>query len=169
MIFSFGPISKIIDWHDLQSVKQFIEEYPGYDVTMSQEDIDSIHNFIRIDVEFLQIRWGLLLYIETYKHIKTEYYIRDLVMLYSLEEEEYNIFDDDPAKCEPITNLFRESGVYPLTDVEVEIIKRSTFQFDPEFNRYIEHLDENSKYIIRNKRIDRKWKLFSMRQARVEF
>lgn len=165
MIFRFGPNELKCHIYDKEFIKQFIEKYPDYTVEISQEEASDINDALGYDDEYLQDRWGLLMYIEVNKNVDRDTLIERLKDLYSLQEEEFDILDTDKAKCYPITNLFQESGVYPLTDIEVGIIEASTFNFDTSFNQYIEHISEQSKKIIRGKVIDRKWKLNSMRHV----
>lgn len=136
--------------YDSGNIKQVIELYQEYHIVFTTEEEEDLQALLGSDDEdLLQNRWNLLVYLE----FKSGKYLpeSDIIDLYSLEEGEYDLYDNS----EPIIDLFEESKVFRLTSFELDMLKKSTFEFDNKYIDRLDHANPDIREIIISKRIPR--------------
>ena len=146
-----GQHEAYIGMYDSGDIKDFIEFHGDFDVELTEQEMDDIHSMFHDsdpDDDIIQNRWMLLLYIKVVGRIGFQAIRDDILNYYSLEEEEYDITDNNPAKCHIIHDLFTESSVYKLTRDELWILENAIYQYDQSYDQYLAHVQDEE--ILRN-------------------
>lgn len=139
-----------VDLYRPDITKQVIESYQEYTIIFASHEEEDLSTLVGSDdQDLLQNRWNLLVYLEfmSGKDIPEG----DIIELYSLEEGEYDMYENS----EPIVDLLEESKVFRLTPFELNMLKKSTFDFDNKYIDLLNHADPETREIIMSKSIPR--------------
>lgn len=144
-----------VELYKTSEIKIAITELRTYEIRFTNKELHDLETLLESDDnDALQNRWNLLVYAEFCKQrgIPVE---DELVNLYSLEEGEYELYEECPCGSEPIFGLFEESTDVPLTEFELEILERSVFEFAGVSDAGLANANTQTRGIIMNKKIPR--------------
>jgi len=145
----------VVPLYGVNEIKIAITEIRTYKIKFSKPEAHILSTLLESDDrDELQNRWNLLVYAEFCRQHKIPL-ADELVDLYSLDEGEYDLYPECVCGSEPILGLFEESAGFPLTEFELEILKRSTFEFYEDHLDRLNHVDDATRAIIVNKKIPR--------------